>query len=163
MCFKFSCLNTYNVGQACTMYPLEVGNIMRDKMSKLHSKFRIQFYILIILLTIISTATGFVVTSKWPCYTLQPPEQRQHGPALAPLPRPGGRRGHGHLGHVPLPGQVSRHIYTISTYSIYNIYNCQRAAQPHGHQRAEGEGESPGPQPQPGAGQHLLCQPGNTR
>ena len=61
--FKFFWLDTM-LAKLVTMYPLALGNIKRDKMSKLHSKFRIQFYNLIIKLTIISAATVFDVTTK---------------------------------------------------------------------------------------------------
>ena len=162
------------------MYPLAVGNIKRDKMSKLHSKFRIQFYNLIIMFTIISTATVFDVTTKWPCYSLL--SNASTGPPwhLSPGLVDGvvmvtSDMSLSLVRYLEISTQylhtvstistqylptVSRDIYTISTYSIYtiyNIYNWQRPAQPHGHQRAEGEGESPGPQPQPRAWQHLLC------
>ena len=162
------------------MYPLAVGNIKRDKMSKLHSKFRIQFYNLIIKLTIISTATVFDVTTEWPCYSLLsnastgPPWHLSPGLVDGVVMVTSDMslslvRYHRYLHNIytqylEISTQylhtvsiISRFIYTISTYSIYNIYIWQRSAQPHGHQRAEGEGESPGPQPQPRAWQHLLC------
>ena len=65
------------------------------------------------------------------------------------------RNDNGHNGHDSLSHQVR-----IVTPPLYHHGPSQCPPQPHGPQRSQREGDSAQQDPQPGAGQHLLCQPG---